>query len=63
MLQYVTPHVPIAAGPINEKSVMDKKNGGICFCSSSGPVCTCETDDKPALMLTQEMLISQLPGQ
>ncbi len=27
MLQYVTPHVPIAAGPINEKSVMDKKTG------------------------------------
>ncbi len=31
MLQYVTPHVPIAAGPINEKSVMDKKKRGHLF--------------------------------
>jgi hypothetical protein len=58
MLQYVIPHVPKTAVPINEKLAMDKENGKICFCSSSGPVYTCETDDKPALRFAQGMLIS-----
>ena len=58
MLQYVIPHVPKTAVPINEKLAMDKENGKICFCSSIGPVYSCEADDKPALRLAQGMLIS-----
>jgi hypothetical protein len=58
MLQYVIPHVPKTAVSINEKLAMDKENGKICFCTLSGPVYTCEADDKPAIRFAQGMLIS-----
>jgi len=58
MLQYVIPHVPKTAVSINEKLAMDKENGKVCFCTLSGPVYTCEADDKPALRFAQGMLIS-----
>jgi transposase-like protein len=58
MLQYVMPYVPKTAVPINEKLAMDKQNDKICFCTLSGPVYTCEADDKPALRFAQGLLIS-----
>lgn len=58
MLQYVIPYVPKTAVTINEKLAMDKENGKICFCTLSGPVYTCEADDKPALRFAQGLLIS-----
>jgi len=58
MLQYVIPYVPETAVPINEKLAMNNENGKICFCTLSGPVYTCESDDKAALRFAQGLLIS-----
>ena len=58
MLQYLIPHVPETATPINEKVAMVKENGKIYFSTIAGPVYACEQNDKPAIRFAQGMLVS-----
>jgi len=58
MLQYLIPHVPKTATPINEKLAIQKENGKICFSTITGPVYSCEEDDKSAIRFAQGMLVS-----
>lgn len=58
MLQYLIPHMPETATPINEKVAIDNENGRICFSTIAGPVYACEQNDKPAIRFAQGMLVS-----
>jgi transposase-like protein len=58
MLQYLIPHIPKTAVPLNDKLAMDRENGKICFSTIAGPVYSCDEDDKQAIRFAQGMIVS-----